>query len=63
MQLIHSNEKNTKKLSFTKAWIENQKQTQKKNETIDEKKKKNSNNNETNWKIYVQTLQTFDQIW
>ena len=40
MQLICSNEKNIKKLLFTKTWIENQKQISKKNETIDKKNKK-----------------------
>ena len=42
MQLIHSNKKNTKELLFTKACVENQKQTQRKNETIDKTKEKNS---------------------
>ena len=42
MQLIHSSEKNTKKLSFTKTWVENQKQIQEKNETIDKTKEKSS---------------------
>ena len=62
MQLIHSNEKSTKELSFTKAWIENQKQTQTKSKKVDKTEKKNSNNSEANKEIYVQTLQTFDQI-
>ena len=62
MRLIRSNEKSTKKLFFTKTWIESQKQTQTKSQEIDKTKRKNSNNSKTNKKIYVQTLQTFDQI-
>ena len=53
MQLISTNQKNTRKLSFAKAWIENQEQIQTKNEEIDETKRKDSHNNETNWKIYL----------
>ena len=62
MQLIHSNEKNTRRISCAKARIENQTQSQTESEKIIETKRENSHNNETNWKIYVQTLQTLDQI-
>ena len=57
MQLISTNEKNSKNLSFAQTWIANEKQNQTKNEKIDKTTKKNSHNNETNRKIYVQTLQ------
>ena len=62
MQLIHSNKENTKKLSDTKARIANEEQNQTKNEKVVETTKRNSFDQETNRKIYVQTLQTFDQI-
>ena len=62
MFLIHSNKKNTKKLSDAKTRNENEKQNQTKNEKIDKTKRKNSNNSKASKKIYVQTLQTFDQI-
>ena len=62
MQLIHSNKKNTKKLFDTKTRIANEKQNQTKNEKVVETTKKNSFDQETSRKLYVQTLQTFDQI-
>ena len=57
MQLISTDEKNSKNLSFAQARVANEKQNQTKNEEIDETTKKNSHNSETNRKIYVQTLQ------
>ena len=57
MQLIRASQKNAKNLSFAKARIANEKQNQTKNEKIIETTKKNSSDQETNRKIYVQTLQ------
>ena len=48
MQLIHSNEKNTKRISCAKARIENQTQFQTESEEVIEAKRENSHNNETN---------------
>ena len=61
MQLISTNKKNTKNLSCLKARIDNEKQNKTKSEKIVKTTKKNSFDQETNRKIYVQTLQN-DQI-
>ena len=55
--LIRLNKKNAKKLFNAKTRIENQKQIQTKSQKIIETKRKKSYNNETNWKIYLSTLQ------
>ena len=57
MLLIHSSKKNTKKLFDAKTRNENEKQNQTKSEKIDKTERKDSHNNQTNRKIYVQTLQ------
>ena len=57
MLLIHSSKKNTKKLSDAKTRNESEKQNQTKSEEVDKTKKENSHSNQTNRKIYVQTLQ------
>ena len=57
MLLIHSSKENTRKLSDAKTRDENEKQNQTKSEKIDKTKKKDSHSNQTNRKIYVQTLQ------
>ena len=48
MFLIHSNKKNTKKLSDAKTRNENEKQNQTESEKIDKTERKNSHSNETN---------------
>ena len=63
MRLIRSNQENTRELSFTQAWIENQEQTQTESEEVIETTKKSSSDQKTSREIYVQTLQTFDQSW
>ena len=62
MQLIHSSEEITRNLSCSKARVDHEEQNETESEKIVETTKRNSSSQETSKRIYVQTLQTFDQI-
>ena len=63
MQLISTNKKNTKNLSCSKARVDNEEQNKAKSEKVVETTKRNSSDQETNWRIYLSTLQKQYEIW